>query len=220
MALTTTACHDAPEEAPSPPPPPATRSWQFPLEVHPELPDYLVTLEADLGAAVNNTRGPVPTSRVLVRTRSTGDTVQAFDGVIADPPESALESGVAFQTLDMNFDGYRDFRLLALAPAGPNVRYLNWLYRAESATFSPSADHDALVAASYDAETREVTSTARETSGRYVTETYLPSGETLALKSRAVKEYIDPGRYKLTISEPDTRGMRIVEERVVDEPPN
>ncbi len=214
LALVLGGCRNAPTVAPSPPAADRdTVTWVFPVGAHRNLPELSVEVFGE-------DKGPgarVSIRKMAVRTGSTGGTVQILEGFDAQPSRSALDSGVAFQVLDMNFDGYRDIRLLEVAPAGPNVRYLNWLYRPESATFVPSAALDALIAPRFDAETREVISTRREDPSRHVSETYLHSGDGLVLKRRAVREYSEPGRYTLTVSEPHDQGMRIVDRRVVDE---
>lgn len=63
-----------------------------------------------------------------------------------------------FETIDVNFDGYLDFRLLAQTTAGPNALYRNWLWSKEDMRFVESAPLDAIVSPEFDADTQEIVS--------------------------------------------------------------
>ncbi len=181
--------------------------------MHPDLPEYTVTLQGE----APGTGGPVAVRTLVIRKSRTDEPVQRIDGLAAEPPREALVSGSALQVLDMNFDGYDDFRIMEVAPAGPNVRYLHWIYEPDSELFAGSPALDALTSTSFDAKTRQITSTERKSPIQYSSETYEYSGDRLVLVRKTVKYYSEPGRYRLTVSEPVDGRMQIIDQRLIDE---
>jgi len=191
-------------------------SWDFRLPGHGDRPELVVTLDGEL----SRDTAAVTVRRLMIRDSAADAPFQQFDGLAASPPLEALQTGRAFEALDMNFDGYQDFRLLEVAPAGPNVLWANWLYDPASRSFSRAARLDALTAPQFEPESRRITSTERSGAARTVTETFDFSHGRLELVRRSVKEYSAPGRYRLTVSEPVEGQMRVTEERIVEESPS
>lgn len=75
---------------------------------------------------------------------------------------------------DMNFDGYRDIRLMRSPTAGPNTYWYLWLFDPGKGSFERALQWEALelVSPSFDPEQRMITSFHRDGMGIYGTEFY------------------------------------------------
>lgn len=209
-------CAQPAADAPAPPTDSGSLSrWTFPLDVHTDLPEHIVQLE---GLAEND-GGPFLVRAISIARTGHSAPIQTLDAVV-EVSRRMLEDGRALEVLDMNFDGYNDFRVIELPSAGPNRRACHWLYDTEKGVFVESPALDELTSTRFDPEATRVTSSTRESASRYLEDTYEYSDGRLVQTRREVREYSEPGRFRMTVSEPteDDGELRVVEERVVEEP--
>src|SRR5690606_4614810 len=99
--------------------------------------------------------------------------------------------------LDMNFDGYADFRLIERTTAGPNTPYLNWLFDPSLRKFVASPELNEIASAHFDMAKREIRSDWRDGATRYGSDIYVyRDGRPVRVRSEE-KTYREPGVYTL-----------------------
>lgn len=96
------------------------------VTVHASLPAYHVTLIHDVESGV--------VRRILITRGDEEDPIQSLTEY--PEPEPAPGGRDDFGTVDFNFDGYQDLRLLAMSGATGNRAYLCWLFDPKSGKFS------------------------------------------------------------------------------------
>ena len=141
--------------------------------------------------------------------------VQQIEGFEAEIPVSGPVPGV--EILDMNFDGYGDFRVIEFIAAGPNVPYLNWLFNPVTGKFEKSAELNAITSPKFAPEARLIESQSRDGANRYRTDSYEIIGAKPLLTKTELKEYLQPGVYQRTVSERRDGVWHIVEQERVEE---
>ena len=176
-----------------------------------DLPAYTFTLR---GVKPSADSGPARVQAIEIQRGNEARPYQAIGGIDAATP---LERPGAFELLDMNFDGYRDMRLIESAPAGPNVPYRNWLFNAAGGEFEPSPELDGIVSAVFDSASRTIRSAWREGAARYGEDTYRYVEGKPVLVRRDERTYSGPGVYTLTVSERLDGEMKFVEAKTVRE---
>ncbi|ABS62051.1 hypothetical protein Plav_0428 [Parvibaculum lavamentivorans DS-1] len=97
-----------------------------------------------------------------------------------------------FETIDANFDGYLDFRLIAETAAGPNVPYRNWLWSEEESRFVENAGLNEIVSAEFDPETQEILSRWRSSAAEGGVDVYTWDDLTPVLIHREADKYNGP----------------------------
>ncbi|MEQ9151376.1 MAG: hypothetical protein RLO06_07770 [Parvibaculum sp.] len=120
--------------------------------INPVLPPFYFDIawhiDAEMGERVVDT--------LSIRRQSDSEPFQSFAEIGSSVAPQIEHNG--FETIDVNFDGYLDFRLLAQTTVGPNTLYRNWLWSDEEARFTESASLDAIVSPEFDADTQEIVS--------------------------------------------------------------
>jgi hypothetical protein len=150
--------------------------------------------------------------RIEIRRDGDREPFQSIDDLRTETP---LETGAGFQVVDMNFDGYDDFRLMEFAAAGPTTPYVNYLFDPATSRFVRSAALDELPSATFDAARRRIVSTWRDGATRYGRDEYAFRGAVPALVRREVRDYESEDAYVLTVSEAVGGEMVVVETRRV-----
>lgn len=96
------------------------------VTIHKSLPPYHVTLLHDVESGAVN--------RILITRGDEEDPLQTLSGFPeAEPPPGGRDD---FGAIDLNFDGYRDLKLLGTWGATGNRAYLCWLFDPKAGTFS------------------------------------------------------------------------------------
>jgi len=183
------------------------------LRVHSTLPDYSLTLIGDQAEGNSET---LRAKKIEIRR---GDATEPFQVIQGLDVETSLTSGApGISVIDMNFDGYRDFRLMELQPAGPNVPYLNWLFDPASGRFTDSRVLNQITSPQFDSAKREIRSDWRDGPDRYGTDIYVyKQGEPVLVRKES-KEYQRPGVYLSKISRLINGEWRTLEQREVKAP--
>lgn len=209
-AATPEASHDVPSKTT-----PASHGGEVIAEyresIHPDLPPFRFTLT---GTRPGADQGPARVRTIEIRRDSEPDPFQVIDSVNAETP---VERPAAFEAIDMNFDGYRDFRLMDALPAGPNTPYRNWTFDPATGSFQPSPELDRISAAQFDAATKTIRSEWRDGPTRYGEDTYKYFGEQLVLVRREERRFSAPGVYRLTISERTNGELKVIESKEIRE---
>ena len=98
------------------------------------------------------------------------ETLQNLDGFVAYP---VLDDGWdAFIIEDLNFDGYRDLRLMADRPAGPNIPYLYWLFDPQQSQFERNEALEQVTAPEVDEANQQLISNWRSGAATFGTDTW------------------------------------------------
>ena len=179
--------------------------------IHPDLPQFRFTLT---GTKTVADQGTARVRSIEIRRDSEPDPFQVIDGVNAETP---VERPGAFEAIDMNFDGYRDIRLIDSLPAGPNTPHRNWTYDPAEGSFQPSPELDRIPAAQYDGAAKTIRSEWRDGPAHYASDAYRYIDGKPLLARREERRYTEPGVYTLTVSERVGGTLRVVESRQVRE---
>jgi hypothetical protein len=189
----------------------AASTATFRFRIHPTLPEYSFTL---VGVSSDNSE-TFHVKRIEIRRGAETEPFQVLEGLKTATP---LQPAPPLSVVDMNFDGYRDIRLIDLQPAGPNVPYLNWLFEPASARFVESQALNAITSPQFDASTGEIRSEWRDGPTRYGTDIYVyRQGEPVLVRKES-KEYRREGVYTLRVSKLVNGAWETVEQREVREP--
>lgn len=179
--------------------------------IHPGLPDFRFTLT---GAKPSGDTGPARVQAIEIRRDAESDPFQVIGTLNAETP---IELPAAFEAIDMNFDGYRDIRLMDSLPAGPNTPYRNWKFNPATGSFEPSPELDAIPAAHYDAASKTIRSSWRDGAARYGHDTYRYIAAKPVLVRREERLYTAPGVYTRTLSERRGNELEVIETTEVRE---
>lgn len=112
---------------------------------------------------------------------------QAIEGIDSIAFYEAEANG--FELIDLNFDGWRDLRLIAFQPPGPNLPYLSWLWNPQTERFERAGMLDEIANARPDPQRRELVGFWRTAPDTYVTQAYRWQGEALEPVWRATERY-------------------------------
>ncbi|KQP20003.1 hypothetical protein [Pseudorhodoferax sp. Leaf267] len=156
---------------------------------------------------------PAAATSAALQFARAGDTIEVRRGadVLQRLQIPASAEAPEIEVLDMNFDGAPDLRVIDVRPAGPNVRYVNWLFDPAGQRFVRSAALDELPAPAFDAARREVLSSWRDGATQYGRDTYAFRGGELVPQARELRAYSAPGVYTLKRSRWADGGWQLVE---------
>ncbi|MBO6678088.1 MAG: hypothetical protein JJ962_05790 [Parvibaculum sp.] len=129
---------------------------------------------------------------VSIRRQGENEPFQSFSDVGSSVVPQIEHNG--FETIDVNFDGYLDFRLLAQTTAGPNTLYRNWLWSEEEMHFVESAPLDAIVSPEFDADTQEIVSRWRSSAAEGGIDIYIWEEGKPVLIHRETDRYSGEGQ--------------------------
>lgn len=127
--------------------------------------------------------------RIIVRSYGTLAEHQRID--ISDS-ELLVDDGAVLEIVDINFDGYNDFRYPLFRTAGPNVPYGNWIYDPTLKKFDKLPGLDDLVSPIVDATHRQILSSWRD-GQRYGSDVYQFEHGELVHMRQTITDYRDDG---------------------------
>lgn len=182
--------------------------------IHPSLPAFEFTL---VGEPTGGPSASIRVERIEIRRDSAAEPVQVIDGLATDTPMTA--DGPPLEVLDMNFDGYKDIRLVEFRSAGPNTAYLHWLFDPPSGRFLENPGLNDIPSAQFDAERREVRSDWRDGAARYGSSIFVFAEGRPVLVRKEEKTYQAPGTYLFEVKRLVDGVWRTVEQRRVSESP-
>jgi hypothetical protein len=184
------------------------------VRIHPSLPEFEFTLIGD------TTGGPgasIRVERIEIRRDSAVEPDQVIGSLATDTPMTAEVP--ALEVLDMNFDGYKDIRLVEFRSAGPNTAYLHWLFDPPSGRFLESPGLNDIPSAHFDAVRREIRSDWRDGAARHGSSIYVFAEGQPVLVRQEEKTYQAPGTYLFEVKRLVDGVWRTVEQRQVSEQP-
>lgn len=112
---------------------------------------------------------------------------QSFDDI--DSVAFFEQPANGFELIDLNFDGWRDMRLIAFVPAGPNLPYLTWLWDPAAERFVRTETLDEIANATPLPDRQEIMGFWRVAPNSYVTQGFRWNDEALEPVWRAVETY-------------------------------
>ena len=113
--------------------------------------------------------------------------VNPFGDDSTNCPDPGTGSDIAIE--DMNFDGIRDFRIVAMLPAGPNIPYICFLWDKKSGRFIHAEFLDDITSPQFDSKTKTITSDSRESANIYRKDIYKYSNGRPLLTESVITEY-------------------------------
>ncbi len=90
---------------------------------------------------------------------------------------------------DMDFDGIKDFRIVAMIPAGPNIPYICFLWDKKSGMFVHAEFLDDMTSPEFDSKAKTIISNNRESANLYTREAYKYSNGMPLLIESVITEY-------------------------------
>lgn len=200
--------------------------FAFTDRIHPDLPEMHFLLTAGARSADEAEGQPSDTTSANqgiqeireIRIQQDGRTVQTIANFAARPiiDEDELDG---FVIEDLNFDGYKDLRLIEFLPAGPNIPYLVWLYQPEQKRFVASDLFAEITSPEVNAEKRQIKMQWRDGAAKYGTDIYEFRRGALIMVRQITKEYLNESRYRLIVRELQDVELVEVENRIVDADP-
>ena len=113
--------------------------------------------------------------------------VNSFGDDTTTCPDPGIGSDIIIE--DMDFDGIKDFRIIAMLPPGPNIPYICFLWDKKSGKFVHADFLDDITSPEFDSIMKTVTSKSRESAKKYRKDVYKYSNGKLVLVKSVVKTY-------------------------------
>jgi hypothetical protein len=117
---------------------------------------------------------------------------------------------------DLNFDGYRDLRLIEVLPPGPNVPYLVWFFDPERRRFVATDIFAGIPNPKVDQAQRRIVSEWRDGPTRHGVSYYRYEDNRLVLVREKTEEYLGESRFRLLVRERRNGRMVDVRDEIVD----
>jgi len=166
--------------------------WSTQGKIHPDQPPYTFRL---VGMACDNL---VEGHRIEIRRGEAPTPAQVIEGVFV--ANRLRDEAEGFEIVDMNFDGYRDIRLIDEATAGSSgVLYRHWLFDPQTGRFEPNvAMNQRIGRAEFDPQQEQIRVFWRAGAGGVATDTYRWIDGKLTLLQRVETQALADGVDLLT----------------------
>jgi len=115
---------------------------------------------------------------------------------------------------DVNFDGYKDIRMVEFRPAGPNIPYLYWLFDPKTEQFFSNEAFSKITSPEVDVEKQLIKSSWRGSAAHYGTSHYKVIDNKPILVWQEEEIYLDEQQVKVTVQERVGDEMKIVSEKI------
>lgn len=182
--------------------------WTYRSTIHPELPEFAFKL---VGEVSDMSEDIVNVNAIDIRKSNESQPFQTIQGLDTETP--VREDYVGFEIEDMNFDGYRDIRIVELLPAGPNIPYLYWLFEPKAGSFVQNKELEEITSPEFESDKKRIKSSWRDSAVRYGTDYYQFTGGKPLLVRQEIEEYSNEGVKRLTVRERVGDEMKVVEQK-------
>ena len=122
----------------------------------------------------------------LLQTINIAD-VNSFGDDTTTCPDPGTGSDIIIE--DMDFDGIKDFRIIAMLPPGPNIPYICFLWDNKSGKFIHAEFLDDITSPVFDSKKKTITSESRDNASTYSKEVYKYTGGKPLLIEEVITEY-------------------------------
>ncbi len=85
---------------------------------------------------------------------------------------TSYDENFGFTTEDMNFDGYKDFRIIYYVPASPNISYCMWTWNPKANQFEENRDLEQIFSPVFDQDNKLIYSSTRGSATDHYEYTY------------------------------------------------
>lgn len=85
---------------------------------------------------------------------------------------TGYDKNFGFTAEDMNFDGYKDFRIVQYVPAAPNISYIMWIWNPKTNQFQEDSDLEQILSPEFDQEKKLIYSFTRGSATDHYDDTY------------------------------------------------
>ncbi|RKZ78167.1 MAG: hypothetical protein DRR19_26890 [Candidatus Parabeggiatoa sp. nov. 1] len=179
--------------------------WTYKSAIHPTLPEFVFKLVGE----------PTEPSVVKVKTIEIHRANESMPFQTLQTSATPIfndNAVVGFELEDMNFDGYRDMRLMAFLSAGPNVPYLYWLFEPQTGQFVSNSAFAEITSPEFDAEKKQIISHWRDGAAHYGTDYYQVVDDKPILVRQKEEIYQNDETRKVIVRERVGDEMKIVSE--------
>jgi len=162
--------------------------WHFNAQIHPDL----LPFDFELAGVADQDTAHVHDITVLNAEQHIVQTliIEDVSDMLTETETLWLDRGEGFKIEDINFDGYKDIRLMELLPAGANVPYLYWLYHPKQQHFIFSKAFSQLAHITLDMDKKQVISQYRINAVEHGTDYYTVDNYELTLVRQELTKYI------------------------------
>ena len=185
--------------------------YKFSERIHADLPEFTFTLIPAQSAEDS------PTTITTIAVAADGKEIQTIADFSATPlidvEKNVLEG---FVVEDLNFDGYKDLRLIEFLPAGPNVPYLVWFYDAGQNRFIATNLFADIPSPEVDVLNRQIVSRWRNGAAEHGVSYYKYENSRLILVRETSQTHVDESRFRLVVRELQNGVMVEVKNELVD----
>ncbi len=184
----------------------AKENWNFSATIHDSQPQTQFTLYG----TQQDERYSI--SKIEIKQ---GNDIQVIDNYAGQKlaTDTLDLPATGFVIEDVNFDGYKDIRLMEFLPAGPDVPFIYWLYDTDQKNFVYSSVFSDIVSPVIDAEKQQISMPWREGAMGIGENTYtIENGQPLLIRQE-IRHYLEDGGYKLLIKERRNGKMEIVKQQ-------
>lgn len=188
----------------------AEESWNFSAKLHNDLPQ----IQFKLYGSQQDDRYSI--TKIEINYGDNTQTIDSYGGQKLETDTIDLQD-TGFVIEDVNFDGYKDMRLMEFMPAGPDVPFITWLYDADKKSFAYHRAFSELTSPVFDAEKKQIVMPWREGAMGIGENTYIVENNQLVLLRQEIRQYLEEGGYNLMVKELKEGKWVVVEDKVVKE---
>ena len=166
--------------------------------VHPDMGEFIFTL-----GCYEDEYEMCRTKTITIKDAQSGKEIQTLKiGDFNDGEDAQTFSRGELELLieDMDFDGYADIRIMAFAPAGPNIPYICWLWDKEKKQFVHGAELSEITSLEVDHENKWITCSNRVNAVSRRQEFYRYIDGKLTLFKAVDEIYDDDGEISETVT--------------------
>jgi LysM repeat protein len=172
--------------------------WDYTTTIHPELPSFTFILQGEPETERSKTGATIPVKIKMIEIQKAKQsepfqliTIDAKPTITTAATETKAD--VAFDVEDLNFDGYRDLRLMVEAVDTNQAKYAYWLYDPRRESFVANEALSAIYSPEVDVENQQIKSFWRDSASHYGMDIYQWFKEQPVLVQQEERLYTDKG---------------------------
>lgn len=181
------------------------KSWDYTSKIHPKLPEMTFRL---LGFV--DGKGQVRIDAIEIFQTDKSAAVQKIPDIAAK--NFGQEN---FIIEDMNFDGYKDIRLVQFIPAAPNIPFYYWLYDPGKGAFIRNHELDEVTSPEFDQKSKLVRALWRDGCCVHGTDIYRFVNGRFLLSEREEEDCRYEDTCQVTLKKRLGNGMETVGKRTI-----
>jgi LysM repeat protein len=195
--------------------------WDYTTTIHPELPSFTFILQGEPETERSKTGATIPVKIKMIEIQKAKQS-QPFQLITTDakptitPATAETKVDIAFHVEDLNFDGYRDLRLMVEPVDTNQAKYAYWLYDPRRGRFVANEALSAISSPEVEVENQQIKSFWRDSASHYGMDIYQWLKEQPVLVQQEERLYTDEG-LKVVMKKRINGEMKVVSETFYQE---